>query len=63
LHACILILVGVIASFGYTTTVAFADVFDKGGSFSAFGDYGMGLEALLGLLMIIIGAKQKPEVE
>jgi len=60
--AGILILVGVIASFGYTASVAFADVFEKGGSFNAWGDYGMGLEALFGLLMIIIGALQKPRV-
>lgn len=54
--AGILILVGVVASFGYTTTVAFADIAGKGGSFHASGDYGMGLEALLGLLIIITGA-------
>jgi len=61
--AGILILVGVAASFGYTTSVAFADVSNKGGSFNAWGDYGMGLEALLGFLMIIIGVKQKPGPE
>jgi len=59
--AGILILVGAMASFGYTTSVAFADVSNKGGSFHAWGEYGMGLEALLGFLMIIIGAKQKPK--
>lgn len=54
--AGLLILVGVATSFGYTTSVAFAVVLDKGGSFHAWGDYGIGLEALLGFLMIIAGA-------
>lgn len=59
--AGILILVGVIASFGYTTSVASADVSGKGGSFNAWGDYGMGLEALFGFLLMIVGALLKPK--
>lgn len=60
--AGILILVGVIGAFAYTFSAAIAEAT---GSFNysvnVFGEYGMGLEALFGFLMLIFGARAKPK--
>ena len=60
--AGILILIGPIAAFAYTSGTAMAEA---SGAFSASvsvsGAYGMGLEILFGILMIIFGARAKPK--
>jgi len=56
--AGILILVGAIAAFAYTTSAA-AGGFNY--SINVWAEYGMGLEALFGFLMLIVGARTKPE--
>ena len=58
--AGILIFIGPIAAFAYTTIAAMAAA-SGGGSVSVSGAYGMGLEILFGILMIIFGARAKPK--
>ncbi|UCE29398.1 MAG: hypothetical protein JSV85_01305 [Candidatus Bathyarchaeota archaeon] len=55
--AGILILIGIVASFSYTTTVGSADATNRGGTIDFGVQYGMGLEALFGLLVIAVGAR------
>jgi len=59
--AGVLIIVGVIAAFAYTTAAAMgAARGGLGGSINVSGSYGMGLTILFGFLMIIFGALAKP---
>ena len=54
----ILILVGAAAAFAYTTSVAMSDTSGSlSYSVSVDGRYGMGLEVVLGILTIIVGAR------
>lgn len=57
--AGILILVGVIAAFVYTTSAAMSE--PGASSVSVSGAYGMGLEVLFAILVIIFGAFAKPK--
>ena len=60
--AGILILIGAIAAFAYSSNAAFAEASGSlSYSISVLGEYGMGLEALFGFLMIIVGARTEPE--
>lgn len=60
--AGVLILVGAIAAFAYTTSAAMAEATGSFNySINVWAEYGMGLEALFGFLMIIVGARTKPE--
>lgn len=59
--AGILILVGPIAAFAYSSSAAMAEALSVGGSIHLSGAYGMGLEVLFGILMIIFGARAKPK--
>jgi len=60
--AGVLILVGAIAAFAYTTSAAMAEATGSlSYSINVWAEYGMGLEALFGFLMIIVGARTKPE--
>lgn len=58
--AGILIFIGPIAAFAYTSGAAMSEL-GGGGSVSVSGAYGMGLEILFGILMIIFGARAKPK--
>lgn len=61
--AGILIFIGPIAAFAYTSGAAMAEASGAVGSASinVSGAYGMGLEILFGILMIIFGARAKPK--
>lgn len=60
--AGILIFIGPIAAFAYTSGAAMAEASGAGSaSISVSGAYGMGLEILFGILMIIFGARAKPK--
>lgn len=60
--AGILIFIGPIAAFAYTSGAAVAAASGAGiASISVSGAYGMGLEILFGILMIIFGARAKPK--
>jgi hypothetical protein len=60
--AGILILVGAIAAFAYTFSAAIAEATGSlNYSVNVLGEYGMGLEALFGFLMLIFGARAKPK--
>jgi len=59
LIAGILIIIGAIAAFAYTATAAMAEVAGSLRSSVHVGpEYGLGLEALFGLLIIIVGARR-----
>ncbi len=60
--AGILIFIGPIAAFAYTSGAAMAEASGAvSASISVSGAYGMGLEILFGILMIIFGARAKPK--
>jgi hypothetical protein len=62
--AGILILIGAIAAFAYTSSAAIAEAtgsYSYSMSVDVWAEYGMGLEVLFGFLMIIVGARTKPE--
>jgi hypothetical protein len=64
LMAGVLILIGAVAAFAYTFSSAIAQATGSSTysySVSVWGEYGMGLEALLGFLVIIAGARTKPQ--